>query len=300
MAENLQAELDRPAQKNLKPSAQPADAAGRPTAQTKRKRVEPAAEPEEEVDFGFDDAEPSAQQKLKSIVHDPAASASHSTAASSQQPSRESSEAPQPNKPPASKLQLAKRMKWAVAYSHDHHINQQGNTTTGWLNMLEQDAPAYEVPLDSMVSLFREEHLGPKTLGIMATWLSSHRNAVWSDFKAALTARFPGMPPTVTRHTWKQLSTSNQGGYHAYVTEFNRQKALISTGPDEVIETFLQGLTSQLRSQIEFCKNRAWRADEFEELVSMTTERVNSIALSTSSANSANSSSRITVPRSAR
>ena len=74
------------------------------------------------------------------------------------------------------------------------------------------------------------------------------------------------------------------GTYHAYLQEFNRQKALISTGADEVVEQFLAGLSVQLRTQVEFLKNRNWQADEFDELVKATTERVNSSVSSSATA----------------
>ena len=65
------------------------------------------------------------------------------------------------------------------------------------------------------------------------------------------------------------------GGYHEFLTEFSRQKALIPIGPDEVIEVFLTGLNLNLRSQVEFNEHRRWKPDEFDNLVHITTERVN-------------------------
>ena len=69
----------------------------------------------------------------------------------------------------------------------------------------------------------------------------------------------------------------NQGTYHALLTEFNRQKALIPTEPDEVLEAFLKGLSPALRSQVEFYKYRLRKPSEFDKLVNITTERVNSV-----------------------
>ena len=65
------------------------------------------------------------------------------------------------------------------------------------------------------------------------------------------------------------------GGYHEFLTEFSRQKALIPTGPDEVIEVFLTGLNLNLRSKVEFNEHRHWKPDGFDKLVHITTERVN-------------------------
>ena len=99
-------------------------------------------------------------------------------------------------------------------------------------------------------------------------------------FQRSLLQRHPGKPPSVIGNTWKNLSMSSMGGsYHAYLTEFNRQKALISTGPDGVLETFLAGLTATLREQVEYCQNRLWKSDEFDKLVQITTERVNSVSV---------------------
>ena len=81
------------------------------------------------------------------------------------------------------------------------------------------------------------------------------------------------------------------GGYHTYLQEFNKQKALISTGPAEVVETFLLGLSSTLRSQVEFFKNRNWRLAEFQELVDTTTERVNSTVIASTESNNKQSES---------
>ena len=111
----------------------------------------------------------------------------------------------------------------------------------------------------------------------MASWMASNRSASWRDFRAAFLQRHPSKPPTVTRHTWKALNMHNQGTYHAFLTEFNRQKALIPTGPDEVLEAFLKGLSPALRSRVEFYKNRLWKPSEFDKPVSITTERVNSV-----------------------
>ena len=99
----------------------------------------------------------------------------------------------------------------------------------------------------------------------MASWMASNRSASWRDFRAAFLQRHPSKPPTVTRHTWKALYMHNQVTYHAFLTEFNRQNALIPTGPDEVLEAFLKGLSPALRSQVEFYKNRLWKPKRNEQ-----------------------------------
>ena len=133
-------------------------------------------------------------------------------------------------------------------------------------------------------SCFRDQHLGNTTAGSLASWVTANPEASWDDFKQSFLSRNPGKPPQVTRASWKAISMRTCGTYHAYLQEFNRQKALISTGADEVVEQFLSGLTVQLKGQVEFLKNRNWQADEFDELVKATTERVNSSVSSTSTA----------------
>jgi len=131
---------------------------------------------------------------------------------------------------------------------------------------------------DHAVGFLNKQTLGTNLAQTMGLWLAEHSDAPWSAFKRAFLQMNPGKPPQVTRLTWKSLSMKSSGNYHSYLQEFNRQRALIHTGPDEVIEQFLLGLSDSgtLRTQMEFLKNRNWQSDEFAELVNATTERVNS------------------------
>ncbi len=114
----------------------------------------------------------------------------------------------------------------------------------------------------------------------MAAWLHQNSEATWKKFRAAFLQRHPGKPPKITRQSWNALSMHNCGGYHDYLAEFNKQRAMISTGGDEMVETFLNGLNASLRSTVEFNKHRRWRPSEFDKLVHATTERVNNTAIS--------------------
>ena len=169
-------------------------------------------------------------------------------------------------------------MEAAVYITFDDWSKNQDSTPLIWIEQLGQNLVDLDVNPDHVVGFLRDIHLGTRTAGTMATWIAENRRAPWSTFKGAFLRLNPGKPPKITRLTWKALSMSKQGSYHAYLSEFNRQKALISTGPDEVIETFLLGLTPSLRTQVEFNHNRTWRFDDFDVLVDTTTERVNSTA----------------------
>ncbi len=133
---------------------------------------------------------------------------------------------------------------------------------------------------DHAVGFLNKQTLGTNLAQTMGLWLAEHADAPWSAFKQAFLQMNPGKPPQVTRLTWKSLSMKSSGNYHSYLQEFNRQRALIHTGPDEVIEQFLLGLSATLRTQMEFLKNRNWQSHEFAELVNATTERVNSTTAS--------------------
>ncbi len=121
----------------------------------------------------------------------------------------------------------------------------------------------------------------------MAAWVATSSRATFAEFSSEFLRIFPGKPPQVTRLTWKALSMTKQGSYHAFLTEFNRQKAMISTGEDEVVEHFLLGLTPALRAQVEFYKNRCWKGTEYQALVDVTTERVNSSVIQKTTEHSA-------------
>ena len=162
----------------------------------------------------------------------------------------------------------------------DEFNKNQDNTPMLWIENFGTRLIDSGVNPDHAVRFLRDTHLGPKTANSLATWLASNAQASWGEFRTAFLNLNPGKPPQITRLTWKALSMKSCGSYHAYLQEFNRQKALIPTGPDEVIEQFLSGLNAPLRNQVAFFKNRNWRAAEYLELVDTTTERVNSSVLS--------------------
>ena len=172
--------------------------------------------------------------------------------------------------------QLRRNLKDSVYMTFDDFSKIQDNSPVLWLDQFHQNMSDNGVNPDHAIAFLRDEHLGTKTAMAMANWMASNRGASWSAFREAFLRLNPSKPPQVTRLTWKALSMHKSGSYHAYLTEFNRQKALISTGPDEVIEQFLMGLTASLRSQVEFLKNRNWQGDEYEQPVNSYTERVNS------------------------
>ena len=275
-------------------SAEPAGAAGNLNLQNKRKRASPEREPEEQLDWGCDDdAEPAAaaapQPRLRSEIVDPAAAAAATTTAASSSRSQTSSE----GTPSADAAQLraarkrskkmeklAKLVKHVVHVCHDDFVAQQGNQTSQWLDSIADRAELFGFPVDKLPLLLGQDLVGPKTMNTLLQAAPDTTKMTWSTYRDIFLRCFPGTPPLVTRNTWKQLSMNKQGSYHAFVTEFSRQLALIEAGPAEIIEQFLHGLSAQLRTQIEFCKHRAWRGDEFQELVNMCTELVNSVAAS--------------------
>ena len=180
----------------------------------------------------------------------------------------------------AEKTQIKKNLIDSIYMTYDEFSKDQDCTPEAWLEHIFNGMQDNSVNPDHAVRFFRDHHLGSKAARALASWVTKNPNRTWNEFKEAFLARNPGKPPLVTRVTWKAITMKSAGTYHAYLQEFNRQKALISTGADEVVEQFLAGLTAQLRSQVEFLKNRNWHADEFTELVNATTERVNSSASS--------------------
>ena len=159
----------------------------------------------------------------------------------------------------------------------DDFSKNQDNSPVLRLQQFHQNMTDNGVNAENAIAFLRDEHLGTKRAMNMANSMAANRRASWSLFKEAFLRLNPSKPPQVTRLTWKALSMKASGSYHAYLTEFHRQKALISTGPDEVIEQFLMGLTyltSALKSQVEFLNNRNWHGDEFEQLVNSCTEHV--------------------------
>ena len=180
----------------------------------------------------------------------------------------------------AQKQQIKKGMPAAVYQTFDEFSKNQDNTATLWVDSFQQRLINNSINPDHAVRFLSHEHLGNSTARTLAQWVVAHPCATFLEFRTALLALNPGKPPQVTRQTWKGLHMKNSGTYHAYLQEFTRQKALINTGPDEVVEQFLFGLTAPLRQQVEFLKNRNLKAEEFSELVHATTERVNSSAAS--------------------
>ena len=171
--------------------------------------------------------------------------------------------------------QLKRNLKDSVYMTFDDFRKNQDNWPVLWLDQFHQNMSDNGVNPEHAIAFLRDEHLGTKTAMAMANWMASNRGASWSTFREAFLHFNPSNPPQVTRLTWKALSMHKSGSYHAYFTEFNRQKASINICPDEVIEQFLMGLIASLRTQVEFLKNRNWHGDEFEQLVNNCTERVN-------------------------
>lgn len=176
--------------------------------------------------------------------------------------------------------ELLKAIDSALYQTFDQYIANQDNTPAGWIDMFEKDLRQFGVQPDQAVPFLKEKHFGSSTANAMAKWREQNRGASWRAFREAFLKVNPGKPPVITRQSWKRLSMHSCGSYHNYLMEFNRQRALISVGPDELIETFLAGLSSALRSQVEFYKHRRWKPSEFDKLVHATTERVNNSAVS--------------------
>lgn len=195
------------------------------------------------------------------------------------------------------KKRIKKNMKDAVYMNYDQFSKRQENPPELWLQQLHNGLKDSGVNPSHAVAFLNDSHLGEKTAMTMANWIAGHRGASWDEFSQKFLELNVGKPPQVTRLTWKALTMKTSGSYHTYLTEFNRQKALINTGADETIEQFLLGLTPQLRSQVKFYKNRNWHASEFQKLVDITTERVNSSVntVSTSTAPVASSSAAVKI-----
>jgi hypothetical protein len=184
----------------------------------------------------------------------------------------------------AEKKQVKRNLNDSIYMTFDEFSKDQDCTPEAWLSHLGTGLRNNSVNPDHAVRFFRDQHLGNRTARSLASWITNNPEAGWDLFQQAFLERNPGKPPQVTRASWKAITMKSCGTYHAYLQEFNRQKALISTGADEVVEQFLAGLSVQLRTQVEFLKNRNWQADEFDELVKATTERVNSSVSSSATA----------------
>ena len=277
------------ARKHNKPAAQPAaepvaQPATKPTAQPaankpkkpRRKSPTPSLGSQDELlDYG--DGDQDMPQAPMGDSEEP--SGSPGSSSSGKAAPAESAPGPEPLTA-KNRTKISKSLKYIIYSTYDDWACRQDNLPAAWLDSLEHDLKLNDIEPDHVVSLLKDSHLGANTACTMASWMASNRSASWRDFRAAFLQRHPSKPPTVTRHTWKALNMHNQGTYHAFLTEFNRQKALIPTGPDEVLEAFLKGLSPALRSQVEFYKNRLWKPSEFDKLVSITTERVNSSVIS--------------------
>ena len=218
----------------------------------------PFVHPEEEqLDYGYEDdmdidgqPEQAIPEQAATLVASPAAQQAAPSAADQAVPTKNSSPELETDTIGKSSEQLTasdkknirKSMEAAVYMTFDDWSKNQDSTPLIWIEQLGQHLVDLDVNPDHVVGFLRDIHLRTRTAGTMATWIAENRRAPWSTFKGAFLRLNPGKPPKITRLTWKALSMSKQGSYHAYLSEFNRQKALISTGPDEVIETFMLGL----------------------------------------------------------
>ena len=171
---------------------------------------------------------------------------------------------------------MQKALSSVIYCTYDTYSECQGNEPAKWIDSLSADLQTLcRIDPKSAAPFISHEHLGENAAKQLASWRTKQRTITWTSFREAFLTRFIGKAPTVTRASWKKLSMHSCGGYHEFLTEFSRQKALISTGPDEVIEVFLTSLNSNLRSQVEFNEHRRWKPDEIDKLVHITTERVN-------------------------
>ena len=99
----------------------------------------------------------------------------------------------------------------------------------------------------------------------------------WLHFRENFEKLNPGKPAEVTRRTWRALTVSNSGGYHKFVAKFRQQAAKLQiTDEASLIEQFLFALPPGLRDKVYLNGHRNWHAGEFEQLVTCTTDRVNS------------------------
>ena len=159
----------------------------------------------------------------------------------------------------AEKKQVKKNLNDSIYMTYDEYSKDQDCTPESWLHHLEIGLRNNTVNPDHAVRFFRDQHLGNVTARSLASWVTADPEATWDDFKQSFLSRNPGKPPQVTRASWKAISMRTCGTYHAYLQEFNRQKALISTSADEVVEQFLSGLTVQLKGQVESLKTGTGR-----------------------------------------
>ena len=283
---------ERPPLKTAKPrqpatSAEPVAETANLKTQTKRKSPSRdreqvnydgvwSSDEDQSMHDAEDHGEPSSPSSSSGPSHSPAPSSSgnqHAQPAQPAQPGLVTDAAARRRK------QVAKLMKTVLFSTHDTWAKSQDNTPAGWIDLYRNMLLLHGIQPDEAVMFITERQLGSNTATSMGAWIAQNFGATWAAFRAAFLQRHPGMPPTVTRYTWKKLSMANLGSYHAYLSEFNRQRALISTGPDELLETFLLGLTAELREQVEYHKGRLWKTTEFDKLVKTTTERVNSVSV---------------------
>ena len=243
------------ARKHNKPAAQPAaepvaQPATKPTAQPaankpkkpRRKSPTPSLGSQDELlDYG--DGDQDMPQAPMGDSEEP--SGSPSSPSSGKAAPAESAPGPEPLTA-KNRTKISKSLKYIIYSTYDDWACRQDNLPAAWLDSLEHDLKLNDIEPDHVVSLLKDSHLGANTACTMASWMASNRSASWRDSRAAFLQRHPSKPPTVTRHTWKALNMHNQGTYHAFLTEFNRQKALVPTGPDEVLEAFLKGLSPAL------------------------------------------------------
>ena len=152
------------------------------------------------------------------------------------------------------KEQIRKTLPSAVFQNFDEFAKNQSNSAVMWINGLELKLRDFSVNPDHAVRYLNHEHLGNNTTRVMAQWMMMNPTATFTEFKTAFVSLNPGKPPLVTRQTWKALHMKNSGTYHAYLQEFTRQMNLISTGPDEVIEQFLHGLSLSSDNKLSFSR----------------------------------------------
>ena len=134
-------------------------------------------------------------------------------------------------------------------FPHDDYV-AQGNQTSRWLERIADRAEDFGFPLDKLPLLLTQDFLGPRTMGNLLNEAHNASGMAWSASQEVFLRCFPSTPPLVTHNTWKQLSMNKQGSYHAFVTVFSRELALIEAGPAEVIEQILHGLSALLTSSL--------------------------------------------------
>ena len=174
---------------------------------------------------------------------------------------------------------VRKTVKDLHVVTNDDLMASQNSRPEEFLEHLRMRSDAYGLNVDHVLPFISRTQLGQKTTAEMGPWIAVHPRVTFAEFSEEFLKRYPGKPPSVTRLTWKSLSMNKQGSYHAFLAEFNRQKGMINTGEDEVIEQFLLGLSPVLRSHVEFYQNRNWLGSEYQKLVDTTTQRVNSAVI---------------------